>query len=500
MAKPPARRWIALGVGIALVALLAAGAAAFVLTREPGDVSNPDVEFRDDTPTPTPSPTPTPTSKKKKKKRDPAADFVWPMYGYTADRRKYLDVPSLRPPYARLWSRRAGVLLEFPPVIGDNSLFFVDNIARVWGIGRKRGKVRWKRRVGALAASSPAYGGGRIYVTILERHKDDGGRVVALRAKDGKILWSRNLPSRTESSPLLANGRVYIGSENGTVYSLRASDGAVRWTFRAAGAVKSALALADGTLYFGDYSGTMYAIRRADGHVVWRTGTSGSAFGFRSGQFYSTPAVAFGRVYIGNTDGFVYSFGADRGKLAWRRKTGGYVYSSPAVAHVDGGRPTVYIGSYDGRFYAYDARSGNTIWSYRDGGTISGGASVIGDIVYFSNNRLKTTTGLGARTGRRVFKFNRGAFNPVISDGERIYLTGGSAIYALRPKAAGGGTGRASARRSDPTNKARRQQRAHRRKACASRRGQRAAARCRRAKQRDRQAARSRARRHARRR
>jgi YD repeat-containing protein len=100
--------------------------------------------------------------------------------------------------------------------------------------------------------------------------------------------------------------RVYFGSESGRVYSLRAGDGAVRWTYDAKGAVKCALALADGKLYFGDYSGRVYALHQADGTRSWSTGTKGSTFGFRSGQFYSTPAVAYGRVYIGNTDGRMY--------------------------------------------------------------------------------------------------------------------------------------------------------------------------------------------------
>ena len=79
-------------------------------------------------------------------------------------------------------------------------------------------------------------------------------------------------------------------------------------------------------------------------------------------------------------------------------------------------------------------RSGKVIWSYKDGGKISGGATVVGDIVYFSNIGHKDTTGLGARTGHKVFHMGRGSFNPVISDGRTIFLTGYSSLYALRPK------------------------------------------------------------------
>ena len=435
-ARSGRRRRRLLVAGGLVLAVVAAAVAGLAL-RRPGDVSDPGVSFRTETVPPAPAPAPPPSPRARARAEPPHERFVWPIYGYTKDRRRYLPGPSLRPPYARLWSVRARALLEFSPVIGPRWLYLLDDDGFLWSIRKKTGDVRWKKRVGVLAAASPAYHRGRLYVVVLERGRGRPGRVLSLRARDGKILWDRNLPSRAESSPLVDRGRVYFGSEDGTVYALRASDGATRWTFRAQGAVKGALALADGRLHVGDYAGAVYAIRQRDGRLLWRTRTRGAGFGLRAGQFYSTPAVAFGRVYLGNTDGNVYSFAADSGRLAWRTRTGGYVYGSPAVAHVPGGRPAVYVGSYDGRFYALHARSGKRLWTYDSGGTISGGATVIGDIVYFSNNRLKTTTGLGARTGRRVFRFYSGAFNPVVSDGERLFVAGSSTLYALRPRRGG---------------------------------------------------------------
>jgi outer membrane protein assembly factor BamB len=146
--------------------------------------------------------------------------------------------------------------------------------------------------------------------------------------------------------------------------------------------------------------------------------------------------VAFGRVYMGNTDGRVYSFSASSGKLAWSKSTGGYVYASPAVAQVPGGRPLVYIGSYSGRFYALDARSGAVRWSRGGNGKISGGATVIGDIVFYADLGKRRTIGLDARSGRKVYEHPRGSYNPVVSDGETIYLTGYHAMYGLQPMTA----------------------------------------------------------------
>ena len=120
------------------------------------------------------------------------------------------------------------------------------------------------------------------------------------------------------------------------------------------------------------------------------------------------------------------------GKLAWSHGTGGYVYASPAVAQVPGGRPLVYAGSYNGRFYALDARSGREVWSRGGNGKISGGATVIGDIVYYADLGKRLTVGLDARNGRKVYEHERGSYNPVVSDGRTIFLTGYHVLYALR--------------------------------------------------------------------
>jgi outer membrane protein assembly factor BamB len=430
--RPWYRRRIVIALGV-VVLLLVGGAIAFALTR-PGDVFNPDVEFRAE-PTETSVPEePAATPNKKAKKKDPLAGFLWAQYGYTPDRRRYLSTrPSVAPPWHTRWSWDANVLLEFPPIIVGNRLFVIRNDGEVVALNRITGKVVWRRDMGYLAAASPAYGDKKIVITILERTKGSGGRVAALWAKTGKVSWSKSLPARSESSPIVVDHRAYFGIENGTVYSMRVDDGSAQWTFRAGGAVKGGLALSEGKLYFGTYGGQVYALGQRSGKQVWHTGTSGANFGLSAGNFYSTPAVAYGRVYIGNTDGNMYSFSAESGKLAWRRGTGSYVYASPAVAQVPGGKPTVYFGSYDGTFYALDARSGATRWTFRDGGNISGAATVLGNLVYYSNRGKRNTTALSARTGKRYWVSDRGAYNPVVSNGQEIYLTGYSSVAAMEP-------------------------------------------------------------------
>jgi hypothetical protein len=82
---------VLLSAAVLALAAAAAGVAALMANQQPGDVSNPDVPFAEETPTPTATPEPAP------KRR--AKSFAWPRYGYTKDHRRSFDPPKpLHPP------------------------------------------------------------------------------------------------------------------------------------------------------------------------------------------------------------------------------------------------------------------------------------------------------------------------------------------------------------------------------------------------------------------
>jgi hypothetical protein len=91
------------------------------------------------------------------------------------------------------------------------------------------------------------------------------------------------------------------------------------------------------------------------------------------------------------------------------------------------------FGSYDGNFYALDARTGNERWSQHGLGSISGAASLIGDTVYVADLQTTSTYGFDVRNGHKVLQYTDGAYNPVISNGKDIFLTGYKTIYDLTP-------------------------------------------------------------------
>jgi len=198
--------------------------------------------------------------------------------------------------------------------------------------------------------------------------------------------------------------------------------------------VKGALAYDNGTLFADNYAGEVYAIDAGNGHVKWVSHTQGGGF-LHGGGVYSTPAVAFGRVYLGGLDGRVYSFVEKTGALAWSHSTGAEVYSSPAVADTPHAPPTVFIGSEDKHFYALDARTGAVRWEHYINGIILGSPSVVDRTVYVSGIGPNIGTfGYAVNKGQQVFANDQGEYNPVISDGKRIYLTGTSTIRAFKPE------------------------------------------------------------------
>ena len=425
----PSRRTLRRGLVAGAVLVVAAGAAvAYVLLHAPGNVSHPDVQFS--TPVVKPPP-PRPA------RRD-VSNFQWPWYGFNAERTRYFPGAKLDPPFREGWSYEDFALLEFPPVMFRSRLYLVDNDGSAKAINARNGHLIWQHRVGTLAAASPALDTrhGLLFVPLLSvgGRVPGNGRLAALSMRTGRIRWSRVVPPGTESSPIVWQNKVYFGDQAGTVYALGTRRGKLFWTYHASAAVKGGPSVHGGTLYFGDYAGRAYALNARNGRPIWIANTNGAEFGFGSGNFYSTPAVAYGRVYMGNTDGRVYSFSARTGRLGWATTTGAYVYSSPAVENAPGLGPTVYIGSYDGHLYAFNARSGAIRWVHDAGGKISGSPQIIGNVVYYDDLGSKTTAGLNARTGRQVFSFRDGAFNPGIANGHAVYLVGYSKLYELLPR------------------------------------------------------------------
>jgi outer membrane protein assembly factor BamB len=395
--------------GIALVVAIV-GVAGYLVLKRPGDVSNEDAAFVEED-----------------QQKEVVGVTDWPFYGLNEERTRYLPAEGIEPPFKVAWEVNGRKLLEYSPVLAGGSLYTINNNGEAMSVKTRNGSIRWRREVATRNASSPAYDDGMLYLSNLEP-----GQVLGLNAKNGVQRWKRRLPGRTESSPVVVKDMVIAGCECGTLFAFDKKTGKTLWETDLPGEIKAAPAVSDGVAYVGDYSGEFSAVRINDGSIKWQSSAQGGSFG-RAGDFYSTAAVAFGRVYVASKDGRVYSYEKETGDLAWSQTAGGELYAGIVAADTPKTDPTIYVGSYGGsRFYALDARSGAERWSIDAGGPVIGAASLIGETVYFANLQETDTIAVNAANGDTVWRFRSGAYNPVISDGKRIYLTGYKHVYALK--------------------------------------------------------------------
>jgi outer membrane protein assembly factor BamB len=362
--------------------------------------------------------------------------LVSPMFG-GVPQHLHVGVGKVRPPFRRDWVTGGTSLIEFPPAIAFHYLYYASLNGNLIAVSTRNGRRLWTVHVKRCEAAGPAVtrlGRGSVFETFLNpvpcgrgSAQNADGEILAVAAGPSHSLrWRKHLGA-TETSPMVFGSRIYIADYEGNVYSLRGATGETVWRFHAAGAVKGAIAYNRGRVFFGDYAGYLYALRAGDGKVVWRAKSDRDWLGGH-GQFYSTPSVAYSRVYLGSTDGHVYSFGERSGKLRWSYHTGGFVYGSPAIW-----RGRVFVGSYDHTFYAFNAATGALIWKFKANGPISGSATVVDGVVYFATLERRTY-GLDARTGKQVWTFPDGAFTPVVTDGERLYVVGWGKVYAFSPR------------------------------------------------------------------
>jgi outer membrane protein assembly factor BamB len=364
----------------------------------------------------------------------------WPTYGYD-DARQHISPYHLHPPYKRLWTIDAHDTLEFPPSLGYGKMYLAQQKGLFFALNAKNGRVVWRKSLDRCAASSPTVGKGVVYQSYMHRvvcAQDQAGAdgfVVAWDADNGRELWRYNTQP-VESSPLLHGNRLYIGSWDNGVHAINAKTGKRIWRFPADNQVNTSAAWWRGRIFIGSDSGTLYALSAKTGKLLWSSG-AGTEF------WYATPTVAYGRVYIGNTDGTMYAFGAKTGNLLWARPLGSYIYGAAAVVH-----RKVYVGTYDGKFYALDAATGDVRWQRDAHGAVHAAPTVMAGLVYYAvcsscgeaaqrsvARGPDATYAVRERDGHQVWTFPAGKYaNPVISDGERIYVTGRAHEHALARK------------------------------------------------------------------
>lgn len=216
-------------------------------------------------------------------------------------------------------------------------------------ISAGNGEVQWRRRLGSVPVSSPAFARVHGVETVFVACGD--GTVHALALADGAVLWTAVLNEESHSSPSigLVEGlaQVCIGSRLNSVFGLSASSGARRWRAE-----------------------TGYWV---DATPAWLKEPSDGG-----------PRAA---VVAGSYDRSVYKWDAHDGTLQWQVLTGNYAYSSCALARI-GQTPVVLAMSWDEHLYLFEAGRGQMLWRYQ-GGPLLWSHAYMGDSLWASPAVIK---------------------------------------------------------------------------------------------------------------
>ena len=231
---------------------------------------------------------------------------------------------------------------------------------------------------------------------------------MALRMKTGKSFGRTSSRPEASPRPIAWGNSVYFGDQAGHVYDLGARDGHVNWKFSASGAVKGGPALAGNRLYFGDYAGRAYALNASTGRRIWAVNTTAPTSGSARGT--STPRRRW-----------------PSAACTWGTPTAACIRSPRAPASWPGPRRPAPTSTRRPPWPTSPVLAQPSTWALRRqpvrlqrplrgdpveaqlAGPISGSATVVGGIVYYSDLGTKKTTGLDAGPDRQVFFFTDGA-------------------------------------------------------------------------------------------
>src|SRR6516162_8676217 len=146
MSSPGLRRGLVavagLGLAIGVVAVVVLVSLSSASTHAPSkSAARPAASPPVDPPAPPPLPPPPPP-----KPRPAPTDDPWPFYGYNLARtRAFPPGAKLNPPFRGGWQFHDGALLEFPPVIYANTLYFQDANGWATALASTTGHAIWRR-------------------------------------------------------------------------------------------------------------------------------------------------------------------------------------------------------------------------------------------------------------------------------------------------------------------------------------------------------------------
>jgi outer membrane protein assembly factor BamB len=329
------------------------------------------------------------------------------------------------------WMIGLGSGIATPALTKDGNLCFETDAGYFFCIG-PNGTTNWVRQVAgatnfALNGSSPAIAAdGTIYFGTAT------GQFYSFSG-NGSTNWLITIPGNpayVRCAPAIANdGTAYVsfGTSTSSVLVALAPSGATNWAFQLASPYSSFQQFSsptigrDGTIYIGTYAGLLYSIH-SDGTTNWV---------YNVGRpIYSSPSIGPDEsIYVGGDSGFLIYALDWSGRLKWHSAPSGSFNEASAAIGTNG---WIYTGWLHGGFGAFDPAAGTNIWSREVG--ISGSPAIAADGTVYAVDYSIAKVYAFTATGSNIWSVDLPApsfTSPVIGSDGTLYVSGGSALYAI---------------------------------------------------------------------
>lgn len=215
--------------------------------------------------------------------------------------------------------------------VSDGMLVFANGDFHAYGLRSSDGSVAWRRDLPGIATMASATAvGGRVLLSECRHFDPYACETLLLDAKSGSVRWRAPF-GNSDSSPAYGGGTVFVSgvesdhrhwpaieSGRGVVAALDAASGRVKWTYRtpvaglytAFGSAERAVAgtYESGVYYQGFPTNDMLvALDATSGKPIWRfTSTA---------PIKMSPVIDSGKLYVGDNSGILYELDAKSGRL-----------------------------------------------------------------------------------------------------------------------------------------------------------------------------------------
>jgi len=257
------------------------------------------------------------------------------------------------------WKRKPARSFVSRPVLWGDAVYGVGADVRdgVFGVDRRSGRVRWRKRVGEVVGGPCVTEAGVIVGT-----RD--GRILCLSRDRGDLSWeARTGCVLLLSTPVPIGAAVLVPTLGDTLHLLDTERGDRLWSAVLPGGVAGTAAVSGDTIFAATASGLVTALEGQSGSVLWRTDTRD---GFASG-----PVLGDGGVFAASLRGVVRRFRFSDGEPMWSTDLGSVLRSPPALV-----AGVLIVGTLVDRVFGLDPASGRVLWEVPVHGGVE--AAVVG--------------------------------------------------------------------------------------------------------------------------